>query len=382
MGIKPKTSQTKVSTFPKKKVCFIAFTDYGNSMTNWSRAIDQFSEGLESRSICIRPHHFSYGLSHDIDLTFPPEAGGGEYLINVEGRDKAIEWLLGSSHIVLAEEIQLEKKPLRYQTLGYLRKILNFCLLELKLANPKLNLYIHHCGIDYRVAHHQFDQLDLRYFDKVLMGVDLYRLCPGTPQYLVPVCAYQAPLSADKVEESIHQKFSLDEIRISHTPSSHSDKGTEIIRNVVREVFERVTPKTSLKLSYEEVNPPVPNARIIELKKKSHIHIDQFSSEVGGYGISSVEALSLGNIVLSSIQNISERDLELQCGSTELKARFPIINTQAIPSVLSQALENLLLASKEKRLDLALESHGFFQDLMSYPAVARRFEKKIFQEAT
>ena len=69
------------------------------------------------------------------------------------------------------------------------------------------------------------------------------------------------------------------------------------------------------------------NCEVIRIKKESYIYIDQFHVDISGYGISFIEALAYGNIVLASIQNISEASLINQCGSKTNRDDFPIIYT-------------------------------------------------------
>ncbi|PCJ17067.1 MAG: hypothetical protein COB02_14520 [Candidatus Cloacimonadota bacterium] len=360
----------------KIKVCFLAYTDYGNTMTYWSHAINKYSTKYESKIICITPHQFQYEINHDVDLSISNE--NGALNIDQAKKNEAIEWILQCDQIIFAEEMSLFNNPRRYKSMQVFQQILGFHLLELKMSNPLLKLHIWHCGIDYRLAHKQFDEINEQYFDKILLGGDLYRLSPKTKKYYVPIVSYQTKESNGDIFKLILKKFNDDIIKVFHAPSSHSTKGTETIRKVVQEVFNQLPSYLNDKVVYEEITPPVKNVEIIEMKKKSHIYIDQYHQDIGGYGISSVEALAYGNIVLSSIHCMEPDALELQCQSKEMAKEFPIIDTSLDLEVFKNKLIKLLVTPKIELRDKAIKSFEFYQKLFTFKAISNYFEQIIF----
>lgn len=361
-----------------KKVAFLAYTDYGNVMTNWSHAINKYSSKYTSKIICVIPHKFSYEIQHDIDLS--SSNLGGNIIIDEKNKKEAMEWLLQSDHIVFAEEMSLLNFPRRYKTMQVFQQIFGFHLLELKASKPSLKLYIQHCGMDYRSGHKQFDEINEQYFDRILMGVDLYRLTPKTSKYCVSVASYQTPLSLNNSIEMIKQKFSGTSLKVFHAPSSYSTKGTEEIRKVVSATFNKLPSNSQFEITYEESVPPVPNSQIINSKIKSHIYIDQFHAEIGGYGISSIEALACGNIVFSSIHKLETDAIELQFLTKEKVERFPIIDTSMDLELFQKKLLKVLVTPMDQLKSEAINSFEFYNETYTYKALSHRFEEHVFIE--
>ncbi|MCO4783738.1 MAG: hypothetical protein KC646_15530 [Candidatus Cloacimonetes bacterium] len=359
----------------KKKVAFLAYTDYGNTMTYWSHAINTHSSLYESKIICIIPHQFNYDIQHDIDLS--PNSDNGNLSIDGSKRQAAIHWLLECDHIIFAEEMSLLSSPRRYRSLQLFQQIFGFHLLELKAAKASLKLYIHHCGIDYRQAYKEFDEINDQYFDKILIGVDLYRLSPKTDKHCVPVAAYQSNTSIVETINIIEKKFNEDVLRVFHAPSSHTTKGTESIKKVVQASFNLLPSHIKKQVVYEETVPPVPNAQIIDIKKKSHIYIDQFHQEIGGYGISSVEALAFGNIVLSSIHKLDKDALELQCLTKSRAEQFPIIDTTMDLELFQKKLLELFVTPMSILKKKAIDSFNFYNEIFTFESISKRFEEDI-----
>lgn len=360
----------------KKKLAIFAYTDYGNTMTYWCHAINGFSKKIEAKIICVVPHRFSYSVKHDIDLCFETEGSSG-LQVDVQKREEAKQWLLDCDHLIFAEEMRLLENPLRYRSFALFREIMGFCISELRAFKPSLRTYIHHCGMDYRSAHQQFNLINEQYFDRILVGVDLYRFTPGSSRYMIPIASYQSRHSHQDVRNKINQKFEAKKLKIFHSPSSHLSKGTELIRRVVKKVLAEISVN-ELSIEYFDVNPPIPNEQIIQHKLESHVFIDQVH-DIGAYGISSVEALAMGNIVFSAMHNISPKALELQCLGKDNASRFPILETTMNEEEFGYRLKNLILKPRKELKQMALDSFQFYLDLMSFEALAKRFEDYVLK---
>tara|TARA_B100000674_G_C37890974_1_gene938964 strand:- start:301 stop:1407 length:1107 start_codon:yes stop_codon:yes gene_type:complete len=360
----------------KIKVAFVALTDYGNTMTYWSNALNCFSSGLEAKIICIKPHKYSYCQPHDIDLTDGLDYDKG-MRVDSNALDKALSWLKECKYIIFAEEMSLLENPVRMRTMQLLQQILGFHLLEWKLEQSNRKLFIWHCGMDYRLEYRRFNQINPQYFDKVFLGADLFRFSPGDEFYSVPFVTYSSNWSIEQSRQKILDKFAGKSLQIFHAPSNHSTKGTQQIRVAIRELYERLQGQLNIDLVYKEIDPPVSNSEVIKMKEESHIYIDQFHLDIGGYGISSTEALAYGNIVLASIQNISESSLVNQCGGQEDRDGFPIIHTGITKDSLVDKLVELCQKPLVELAKIALESNDFYWRKMSPQAVASRLEMEL-----
>ena len=109
------------------------------------------------------------------------------------------------------------------------------------------------------------------------------------------------------------------------------------------------------------------NENIMDYKKKSHIYICQYNLDVGGFGVSAMEALATGNIVLSSMNNIERKVLH---------SDFPIINISGINN-FEQKLLNLLLKDTKSIFNLALKSLNYYHREYSIDNVSKKILKII-----
>lgn len=363
-----------------KKVSFIGLCDYGNTMTYWAHALNEYSSKFEARSICVHPHRFQYKYEHHINLCPDVPDSNGNLNTNPEQIILAKEWILQSDFIVYAEEMNLVPEPLRYSLMTLLQRLIGFHLLELFSSKQDLKKYIWHSGIDYRSSSQGFNVVNPRVFDKVLMGVDLFRLSPKTKEILVPFVVTDPSQELKSIEE-VQAKYASDHLKIFHAPSSHGTKGTEDIRKVIHQVFQELqSEELELNWTYEEIVPPVPNEEVLKKKRESHLYIDQYQLDIGGYGISSTEALAQGNIVFSSLNKVPQDALQRQCLAKAEYEQFPIIDTGENLGIFKQKLKQWMKKPKEELLKKAVSSYQFHQKHMTFEASARRFEETVFND--
>ena|GEM_PF-1711953 len=363
-----------------KKVSFIGLCDYGNTMTYWAHALNECSLKYEAKVICAHPHRFQYKYHHHINLCPELPDSNGRLNPNPDMISQAKEWILQSDHIVFAEEMNLLPDPWRYAFMSVLQKFIGFHLLELFSSRPNLKKYIWHSGSDYRSSYQGFNVLNPQVFDNVLMGVDLYRLSPKTDDILVPFVVTDPSQELKSIEE-VQAKYASDHLKIFHAPSSHGTKGTEDIRKVIQQVFQELqSEELELSWTYEEIVPPVPNEEVLKKKRESHLYIDQYQLDIGGYGISSTEALAQGNIVFSSLNKIPPDSLERQCLTRAEYEQFPIVDTGDNLVTFKQKLKLWMKKPKEELLRKAVSSYQFHQRHMTFGASARRFEETVFND--
>ena len=87
------------------------------------------------------------------------------------------------------------------------------------------------------------------------------------------------------------------------------------------------------------------------------------SQDVGGFGVSSIEALSTGNIVLSLNHHVDERFLI---------NGFPIINLKN-EEKFNQIIAELIHKDKKELLDIANRSFEYFTKHISYHSTYNLF---------
>lgn len=152
-----------------------------------------------------------------------------------------------------------------------------------RLALPNgLRVATAHVGSAYRTAYEVYNIADHNIgFDRRFIGGDLYRFAADDPR-AVP---YFAP--PHQVTETIEP---LDVARIAHSPSSRAVKGTaEVLAALVDldvDILEGLT--------FDEC---------ARRRARCAIFVDQIN-DLGGYGASAVEALSVGCVTLGSTKHI------------------------------------------------------------------------------
>jgi hypothetical protein len=276
---------------PRRRVAFLARTDFANVMTSWAKAIRRHSRTLEAASVCLRPHSFNYELQHDFDLSphqyFPGRGEGWADLVTHDRVAAARDYLESADFVVQGDELD------SHQVFSLFEQLLGVDLMSL----PRQQLAIYHGGTAFRNDAPRRNKRDAE-FQAQLTHPDLYRLGGRNRRPIFPV------LQSVPTREEITTKFHGDRLLIVHTPSKVDVKGSAVIRQIVARV-QAALPERNVE--YQEITG-VSNDEVLARKREAHIHIDQFNDlgerGVGGIGVSALEGFQAGNLVLCSLNHI------------------------------------------------------------------------------
>ena len=316
----------------KKKVVFLAYTDYANTMTHWSKCLNDNSEKITSKIFAVRPHPYDYEIKHDGDLLGVSEDRWREMKFDIYDADV----------IVVANEggpaapnglIERFDAPRGTKTI---------------IRNP---------GTFYRDRYLRFNKESYRdKFHKILYTQDLWRLSPKASKDIPMRSMFLFDFDKDDFISSFKKKIEAKKRILGHNPSSQKKKGTDSIQKAIRSAsFDRDKIKVSIqkeKLSHKDA-----------IKKKSEclFYIDQFEPSIGGYGVSAVEALSLGCVVLSSTNNALYEDNIISLG-VDMKS-------------LIKSIESALNMTDEELYEYAEKSAYVLERFYSQQAVCRNLER-------
>lgn len=366
----------------KKRIVFLAATDFANTMTGWVQAIRHHSRRIEAFIICLRPHPFDYEFTHDVDLCDIRTGPGSQK----SWLDHVIpERVMAARELLETADLLVQSDELHSH--GVLELFAEITKLDL-MVMKKDRIVIRHPGSNYRADSASRNQRDLTCRGQIV-HLDLLRLaCPNS----LPGFAVVDHIPS---EQEIYQRFSQSRILIVHTPSRKSTKGSNEVRRVVERVIESLPEQN---IEYQEVHG-VPNRVIQKRKGESHIHIDQFnpygSEGIGAIGTSSCEGWENGNLVLSSVNNIIPRAWNTWgIDSSEL----PLIDIGTDENVFFERLHDLCKKDSSELATLAIQqsriayrafgprrTSAFFesiveekQDLPRSPAVHRSNRKPVF----
>lgn len=344
-----------------KKIAFIAFEDNANVFTNWCSFINEYSEDYEARSFCFREHPYQYSLKHDYNIGTDPSSK----------KEEAKSWLLGCDYIIYSEEDQ--NCFFEYTTAKHFKILLGVNPL-FETTAKKLVFY---SGTAYRKKSHMFNQMDSTCFDRILSPLDLYRLTNKDSKTTCVFMCEKTKDSTENIKQSIVNRFNKPSWIISHTPTNRQIKGSDFLLKIM----EKVQSKSKNPIKYIEKSGLTPRESL-ELKEQSCFYVDTLSIGLGilatgAHGISSLEALSYGNLVFSSTYN-------MELGAIK-KASHPFFTEdmvypindlgQTIDSAASQ-LERILSLDKDRLIDLALESYKWFEET----STPQKFVEKLIYE--
>lgn len=387
-----------------KKIAFIGYNDSANCMTEYSQAINQHCDEFESKSICIESHPILYSIPHDYDIRSS----------NVEQRNEIKEWLRECSHIIIGEELGCNFPNMSFILNNSITEILgvpNFIKNELgldllhTLAGKTNKLHLYHTGSFYRSRSHIFNIIGGKYFDKVLYGIDLYRLSwnkdnpkkrqtfsfPNTysPKNNLAIHVACDPLYEKEIlKDLIENKFNSNKILIFHATTNKSSKGTDVITKITEEVIKEInsTSPITYQLITTENYPPlketikngwVPHKEIMKIKEQSHIYIDEFNPSVGYFGVSGVESLMMGNVTMATVNN-STPESEISSNShLTHPGSCPVIHLGENPEQFKQILKETLNKPLSELKELAYQSLEWYLKTSTYKSVATKFEKEI-----
>ena len=201
-----------------------------------------------------------------------------------------------------------------------------------------------HVGTAYRRDPHKYEEEDAaRSALFRVVGCSLLRFALGGPYQDITHPFFPAHGRA-----SAHPCDRSDQLKICHTPSSRITKGTESILQASESihVIENVTHRECL-----------------EQRASHNVFVGQMNPAVGGFGVSALEGLAQGCVVLCDIRHVREE-------VWQTLSPPPIVDVRT-PEDLSRELEKL--KDPSYRRNIQGQSHAWSQQNTSGEAVAKHW---------
>lgn len=253
----------------RTRILFLGKYDLANIANRVARAINA-REGAGTARVYSQPHPFDY--EQDITTDSKGHLGVDETRALFDAA-RTSEWL-----------VNIDDED-GYGALGKM-------LVNLPLPRT-VRLATIHAGSVYRNNHEWFNQADAKLgFHRRIIGGDIYRFAKDDPTAV--------PFFAPPHETSTPAAQGTDFVRIAHSPSIRSKKGTAGILAALTGLDSGTDGRKVLLDLIENVS----FAECAQRRALAHIFIDQLNPEVGGFGASSVEAMTAGCAVLASTNNI------------------------------------------------------------------------------
>lgn len=326
----------------KKLIIFICNRDWANVRTHMSCLINRYSNKYQSVTICLSKHVFDYELKHDYDL-----------LSNPKEIAPIVTTLIHKADIVYwAEESQR-------------------CIFEKYVPNfwknilPKKKV-IGHSGSEYRKFYKKYNHQDLDIFDYQILNTDLYRLSPLNKKIPLIQCCDIEPVSYD----DLYNRYNEPNIIICHAPSKRHKKGSDAIDEVINRILFKYE-----HVKYVQLNKNMQHDEILKLKKHAHIYIDQYNLKVGGFGVSSLESLAYGSIVLCSINNLNKN-----IWTTLDISPPPIIDIGVNIDDFYDIVDSLISQTKETLLNQSMQSINWYNKYIYGDKYVQLIERTIFNK--
>ena len=323
---------------------FLGLMDYANVMTNWTASINAHADGLEARCFTLLDHPFHYPLKRDWTSGSPDLSS----LSRVDRQDpalrRAVEWFEGSDVIVwAAEEGRHGPQRRRFNRLGF----------RVNFRDSHKHYIVFHAGSIYRKNSGYYNRKD-GHFALRLLGPDNAPLAGDDPRVRINRNCYPVLPAATPPGDRLH---------VNHTPSDPAQMGTPIIQQAVQRVKKR-----GISFDYEQTSPPVPHDQIMNIFRRSHVHIDQVSP-LGVTGMTVLEAAATGNVVLCTYHK-----MELLKRSLD---SWPIIDPGLTVESVEEALAQVLSLSREdleRKMGLTRE---WFRKNFGFEAVVEWWEEML-----
>lgn len=274
-----------------RRVIFVASSDFANVCTAISDGISAAPDcGWDARILCEAPHPFEYTSSTRTNVS---TASSDELRA-------LLEWASESDVLVIANEAMPLSPKSAYAVRG--GRNCGFSDAVKRLRQSARHHVVWHPGSHMRAAYQQCNAVDRTMFDLQTVSPDLLRLAlPGAK------CVVGKPVQC--VPESAMRKWrGLDErkpaLRVGHAPTNTATKGTARIRKAMALVGAELP-----HVHYFEFGGPlhegsaVSHAHATSQRATCHVYVDQHS-DIGGIGMSSVEAMSLGCVAACTTHNV------------------------------------------------------------------------------
>jgi len=328
----------------KEKIAFLAYCDYANVLTEYSKVINDYSEKYESKVICLMPHPFNYQLKHDYDLT------SANYI------ELSKKWVNESKYIIFSEEMGKGN----YDTLNnIIRK------LGINIEGKKISAW--HPGSNYRKNYVQFNNNPLNNkLHRIIYAIDLYRLSNKNKKdiTLLPFMSFNH--DPNQYMDNMMNKINSGNRIFMHCPSNTERKGSNIIKTTIDSLNRN-------DIKYEMYTGK-PHNFIMEQKNRSLFYIDQFNIE-SSFGVAAIESLICGNVTMCGINNA--KDGIDRYGS---KTQCPIINLGITEITLKNTIEEVMGYDKNKLIGICESNLNYLLECYNGKSVIKYIEEKILND--
>lgn len=341
------------------RILFLSYTDYANIMGEWTYALKKYCK--------------EYKLENQISYLQIKDNGKYTHFRGKEYNERhKYKELIEKEQIKPLLENVFSDYIVKYNIKTFIIEDSNFLLVRddnwfLSLIKSwydkdnTLKFIFFHNGSIYRSNSHIYNKFDSNfYIYKVIYGADLFRfgnIDVNKKLIIIPT------FFVDYTKEMIKEKFKNEKLTILHCPSR--DKGTEFIEKNIKNIITKYNLQDKFRFL---IKKGITLEEVLELKKQSHIYIGQFcdgkhsEQEVGGFGLSSIEALATGNIVFCLNNKIP----------VEMEKSMPIINLEN-EEKFESIVSNLLLKDKKDLQDIANKSFEYFNNEIGYKSVYKNF---------
>lgn len=365
------TNNRRVDAWPASqddriKVLFICESDWANVSTLMAKAITEHSKIFQSKCICARAHPFQYRDRHALDYD------------TCSDTDKARmkEWARDVRIVIWAEEAFPNTNYYSYNAPN--GTFLNTMLLGNTHLLRTARWGVWHAGNSLRARHKVYNALDNLHFSLQIASPDLVRNALPTA---VPLIGSPVVVNMDHVREKWEIRMKAPRVVIVHSPTNYTWKGTA----AVRQVAQRLEKQYPDKMVYLEVGGPygtkenLPATLAIAMRSEGHIYIDQFNSDIGGIGQSSIESMATGMISLCTLQNIGRDVWDKQGICSDTMPLFSLGDSRSATAVddLHDLLRDLILQPRERLRAIGMESALWVKQHFSPFALARYYEDNV-----
>lgn len=340
----------------KKSIVFLCLSDYANVRTHMAYLINQHSKKYTAKVIGYIPHCFNYQVKHDYDIS--------EKRI-VRGR---VKWVVNTKIIPVIEKIVADADIIYWAEEHQRTQFVKLIPQLLPIIGQKKRV-IGHSGSFYRNHCESSNQSDVDFFQYQVLNTDLYRLSPVDKKIPFIQCCLVSPVSK---QEILMKYGDQKKLIICHLPYNRKKKGSNIIDGIVAEIMQNNHQLTLPQIEYYYQSDSDHN-KILQLKKKVHLYIDQYNLSIGGLGVSTLESLASGSIVFCSLnqtQDIVWNQLGIE--------KPPIIDIGFPIDQVKKIILNILQLPTKELIKLSYKSVKWYNQYLRDENYVQLIERTIF----